>query len=153
MGSVGDFYDNAFFETINGLFKTEVIHHRGRGPWKTIREGEYAPLDFKQSARKLNSSNKVLFPTPFLPMTAVIGISGALFCSFQRRTSVTSLRDLKFFIRKPSIFAIIPVRIRITNRSYHGTGHGMIMFLPSIARDPDKRGAGFGCVLALRPLI
>ena len=31
VGSVGDAYDNALAETINGLFKTEVI--RRRGPW------------------------------------------------------------------------------------------------------------------------
>ena len=29
VGSVGDSYDNALAETINGLFKTEVIHRRG----------------------------------------------------------------------------------------------------------------------------
>ena len=29
VGSVGDSYDNALAETIIGLFKTEVIHHRG----------------------------------------------------------------------------------------------------------------------------
>jgi transposase InsO family protein len=31
VGSVGDSYDNAMAETINGLYKTEVIRHRG--PW------------------------------------------------------------------------------------------------------------------------
>lgn len=33
MGSKGDRYDNALAETINGLYKAEVIHRRG--PWKT----------------------------------------------------------------------------------------------------------------------
>jgi putative transposase len=32
VGSVGDSYDNALAETINGLYKTEVI--RRRGPWR-----------------------------------------------------------------------------------------------------------------------
>ena len=32
VGSVGDSYDNALAETINGLFKAEVIHRRG--PWR-----------------------------------------------------------------------------------------------------------------------
>ena len=36
VGSVGDSYDNALAETINGLYKTEVI--RRRGPWKKIAE-------------------------------------------------------------------------------------------------------------------
>ena len=44
VGSVGDSYDNALAETINGLYKTEVI--RRRGPWKTIDEVEYATLDW-----------------------------------------------------------------------------------------------------------
>ena len=29
VGSVGDSYDNALAETINGLFKAQVIHRRG----------------------------------------------------------------------------------------------------------------------------
>src|SRR5207342_2528239 len=33
VGSVGDSYDNALAETINGLFKAEVIHRRG--PWRS----------------------------------------------------------------------------------------------------------------------
>jgi putative transposase len=33
VGSVGDSYDNALAETINGLYKAEVIHRRG--PWRT----------------------------------------------------------------------------------------------------------------------
>ena len=33
VGSKGDSYDNALAETINGLYKTEVIHRRA--PWKT----------------------------------------------------------------------------------------------------------------------
>lgn len=31
VGSVGDSYDNALAETINGLYKTELIHKKGRG--------------------------------------------------------------------------------------------------------------------------
>ena len=42
VGSVGDSYDNALAETINGLYKTEVI--RQRGPWRGIEEVEYATL-------------------------------------------------------------------------------------------------------------
>ena len=44
VGSVGDSYDNALAETINGLYKTEVI--RRRGPWRTIDEVEYATLEW-----------------------------------------------------------------------------------------------------------
>jgi len=34
VGSVGDSYDNALAETINGLFKAEIIHRRG--PWRNF---------------------------------------------------------------------------------------------------------------------
>jgi len=40
VGSVGDSYDNALAETINGLYKTELI--KPRKPWRTIDEVEYA---------------------------------------------------------------------------------------------------------------
>jgi putative transposase len=42
VGSVGDSYDNALAETINGLFKTEVI--RRRGPWRSVEAVEIATL-------------------------------------------------------------------------------------------------------------
>jgi len=42
VGSVGDSYDNALAETINGLFKTEII--RRQGPWRNIEEVEFATL-------------------------------------------------------------------------------------------------------------
>ena len=35
VGSKGDSYDNALAETINGLYKAELIHRRA--PWKTRR--------------------------------------------------------------------------------------------------------------------
>jgi transposase InsO family protein len=41
VGSVGDSYDNAMAETINGLFKTEVIHRRG--PWRSFEAVETPP--------------------------------------------------------------------------------------------------------------
>lgn len=44
VGSRGDSYDNALAETINGLFKAEVIHRRG--PWKTKASVELATLEW-----------------------------------------------------------------------------------------------------------
>jgi len=44
VGSVGDSYDNALAETINGLYKTEVIHRRG--PWRSLEAVEYATLEW-----------------------------------------------------------------------------------------------------------
>ena len=46
VGSVGDSYDNALAETINGLYKAEVIRHPERGPWCTIDDVEYATLEW-----------------------------------------------------------------------------------------------------------
>ena len=44
VGSVGDSYDNALAETINGLYKAEVIHRRG--PWRSLEAVEYATLEW-----------------------------------------------------------------------------------------------------------
>jgi putative transposase len=44
IGSVGDSYDNALAETVNGLYKTEVI--RRRGPWRNVDEVELATLEW-----------------------------------------------------------------------------------------------------------
>jgi putative transposase len=43
VGSVGDSYDNALAETINGLYKAELIHRRS---WKNREEVELATLDW-----------------------------------------------------------------------------------------------------------
>ena len=44
VGSVGDSYDNALAETINGLYKTELIWRRG--PWRSIEAVEIATLEW-----------------------------------------------------------------------------------------------------------
>ena len=44
VGSVGDSYDNALAETINGLYKAEVIHRRG--PWRSLESVEFATLEW-----------------------------------------------------------------------------------------------------------
>ncbi|MGI3213162.1 integrase core domain-containing protein, partial [Roseovarius tibetensis] len=44
VGSVGDSYDNALAETINGLYKAEVIEHEG--PWRGKKDVELATLDW-----------------------------------------------------------------------------------------------------------
>lgn len=44
VGSVGDSYDNALAETINGLYKAEVIHRRG--PWRNFEAVEFATLEW-----------------------------------------------------------------------------------------------------------
>ena len=44
VGSKGDSYDNALAETINGLYKAELIHRRA--PWKTREAVELATLEW-----------------------------------------------------------------------------------------------------------
>jgi transposase InsO family protein len=44
VGSKGDSYDNAMAETINGLYKAEMIHRRT--PWKTKEAVELATLEW-----------------------------------------------------------------------------------------------------------
>jgi transposase InsO family protein len=60
VGSVGDSYANALAETINGLFKAEVIHRRG--PWRSFEAVECAPLawvDWFNTRRPLEPSGHV----------------------------------------------------------------------------------------------
>jgi len=44
VGSRGDSYDNALAETINGLYKAEVVHRRS--PWKSRESVELATLEW-----------------------------------------------------------------------------------------------------------
>ena len=44
VGSRGDSYDNALAESTIGLFKTELIHHRG--PWRDLDHTTFATLEY-----------------------------------------------------------------------------------------------------------
>ena len=68
VGSVGDAYDNALAETINGLFKTEVI--RKNGPWRNLEEVEFATLEWVNwfNHRRLFSSIGDVPPAEFEAM-------------------------------------------------------------------------------------
>ncbi len=69
IGSVGDAYDNALMETINGLYKAEcirttVFHH---GPYKTIADVEYATAGWVDwyNTRRLHSSTGYIPPAEY----------------------------------------------------------------------------------------
>jgi len=62
VGSVGDSYDNALAETINALYKTELVHplpsrdlhanpERGQGPWRNMQD-----LEMPRSAGSIGST-------------------------------------------------------------------------------------------------
>jgi putative transposase len=65
IGSVGDSYDNALAETVNGLFKTEVI--RRQGPWRHVDQVELATLAWVHwfNTTRLHSSLGDIPPAEF----------------------------------------------------------------------------------------
>ena len=50
IGTVGDSFDNALAETVNSLYKTELVYGPARGgPWKTVEDLELATLGWVHS--------------------------------------------------------------------------------------------------------
>ena len=62
VGSKGDSYDNALAETINGLYKAELIHRRG--PWKTKVSVELATLEWVSWF----NHHRLLGPIGYIPL-------------------------------------------------------------------------------------
>lgn len=56
MGSRGDSYDNALAESVNGLYKAELV--RRRGPWRGLDDLELATLEWVDwfNRRRLHSA-------------------------------------------------------------------------------------------------
>jgi putative transposase len=65
VGSRGDSYDNALAESFNGLYKTELIRHRG--PWRGLDDVEYATLEYVDwfNHRRLHGELGMLPPAEF----------------------------------------------------------------------------------------
>ncbi len=61
VGSVGGSYDNALVETINGLYKAEVIHRRR--PWRNFEAVEFATLEWVDGF----NNRRLLEPIGFIP--------------------------------------------------------------------------------------
>ena len=62
VGSKGDSYDNALAETINGLYKAELIHRRA--PWKTKESLELATLEWVSWF----NHHRLLEPIGYIPL-------------------------------------------------------------------------------------
>jgi transposase InsO family protein len=62
VGSVGACGDNALAETINELYKTEVIHRRG--PWRSFEAVEFATLEWVDWFNK----RRLLAPIGYIPL-------------------------------------------------------------------------------------
>jgi transposase InsO family protein len=69
IGSVGDAYDNALMETINGLYKTECIRTTvfHAGPYKTIADVEHATAGWVDwyNNRRLHGSLGMVSPNEY----------------------------------------------------------------------------------------
>lgn len=65
VGSRGDSYDNALAESFNGLYKMELIRHRG--PWRGLDDVEHATLDYVDwfNHRRLHGELGMVPPSEF----------------------------------------------------------------------------------------
>ena len=65
IGSIGDSYDNALAESVNGLYKTELI--RRQGPWRHADHVEMATLTYVDwfNTRRLHSELGDIPPNEF----------------------------------------------------------------------------------------
>jgi transposase InsO family protein len=80
IGTVGDSFDNALAETVNGYYKAELIRGPARtGPWKTIEEVELATLGWVHwhNHQRLHSYLHDLPPAEFEALHAAQSALGA----------------------------------------------------------------------------
>ncbi|MBI4883785.1 MAG: transposase [Actinobacteria bacterium] len=65
IGSIGDSYDNSLAESVNGLYKTELI--RRQGPWRNVEHVELATLAWVEwfNTRRLHSELGDIPPAEF----------------------------------------------------------------------------------------
>ena len=67
-GTVGDSYDNALAEAVNGLYKTELI--RRRGSWRTVEQVELATLEWVWWWNNQRLHSELSYQTPVEVETA-----------------------------------------------------------------------------------
>jgi putative transposase len=67
IGSVADSYDNALCESVNGLYKTELIRGPDQGPWRNVDEVELATLGWVHwfNAQRLHEALGDIPPAEF----------------------------------------------------------------------------------------
>src|SRR5947209_2075395 len=81
VGSKGDSYDNALAETINGLYKAELIHRRA--PWKTKEAVEFATLEWVAWF----NNHRLLEPIGYIPPTEAGAVHPVIFKQVNQRRS------------------------------------------------------------------
>ncbi len=64
VGTTGDSYDNALAETVNGLYKTEVIHYLKEN-WNGVNDVELATLEWVDWSNKTRLHSTIGYVSPF----------------------------------------------------------------------------------------
>ena len=64
VGTTGDSYDNALAETVNGLYKTEVIHYLKEN-WHGVNDVELATLEWVDWFNKTRLHSTIGYVSPF----------------------------------------------------------------------------------------
>ena len=101
--AVGDPYDNALAETINGPLKAEVIHRRG--PWRNFDAVEYATLEW---AARFNN-RRLLEPTGNIP---TVEAEAKLHAALEQSDMAAQLRSIS--LQKPN--TVLPIGYRLPGK-------------------------------------
>ena len=64
VGTTGDSYDNALAETVNGLYKSEVIHYL-KESWSGVNDVELATLEWVDWFNKIRLHSTIGYVSPF----------------------------------------------------------------------------------------
>ena len=64
VGSTGDSYDNALAETVNGLYKSEVIEYL-KESWTSVNDIELATLEWVDWFNKIRLHSTIGYVSPF----------------------------------------------------------------------------------------
>jgi len=64
VGKTGDSYDNALAETVNGLYKSEVIHYLKQN-WTGVNDVELATLEWVDWFNKIRLHSTIGYVSPF----------------------------------------------------------------------------------------
>lgn len=64
VGTTGDSYDNVLAETVNGLYKSEVIHYL-KESWNGVNDVELATLEWVDWFNKTRLHNTIGYVSPF----------------------------------------------------------------------------------------
>ena len=73
---------NAFAETINGLYKTEVIHRRG--PWRSFEAVEFATLEWVDWF----NNRRLLAPIGYIPPARAEGRYDSFMAAYLEQNSL-----------------------------------------------------------------